>query len=128
MDEPTCGAASSLDPSLPNLPEPPEEPLQSDCCGTGCSPCVFDIYQEDLERWKQLAALSPEERAVRLRTRGRRVESTAMQSRAVLSPDKYQGFDVEGIDQVSSDSFVFRFGLPEDSVLGIGTGKHALLR
>ncbi|XP_072830505.1 NADH-cytochrome b5 reductase-like isoform X8 [Vicugna pacos] len=28
----------------------PVEPLPSQCCGAGCSPCVFDLYQQDLAR------------------------------------------------------------------------------
>ena len=34
------------------FPEPPQEPQDSDCCGTGCSPCVFDIYEQELKLWK----------------------------------------------------------------------------
>ena len=34
------------------LPEPPQEPHDSDCCGTGCIPCVFDIYEEEMKLWK----------------------------------------------------------------------------
>jgi len=35
------------------LPTKPEKPLASDCCGQGCSPCVQDIYQEELEIWER---------------------------------------------------------------------------
>ncbi|CAL8111202.1 unnamed protein product [Orchesella dallaii] len=34
------------------LPPKPEEPLDSDCCGTGCSPCVFDLFKTKLQRWE----------------------------------------------------------------------------
>ena len=34
------------------LPELPQEPQDSDCCGTGCTPCVFDIHEEELKLWK----------------------------------------------------------------------------
>lgn len=34
------------------LPDPPEKPLNSDCCGNGCTPCVLDIYEEDLHIWE----------------------------------------------------------------------------
>jgi hypothetical protein len=33
-------------------PEPPKEPHPDECCGRGCCPCVFDYYQNALERWK----------------------------------------------------------------------------
>ena len=41
------------DASMRVLPDKPEEPLQSDCCGEGCTPCVFDIYDQELKRWEQ---------------------------------------------------------------------------
>ena len=34
------------------LPNPPEKPLDSDCCGNGCVPCVMDVYQEEVAVWK----------------------------------------------------------------------------
>ncbi|MFA5591304.1 MAG: oxidoreductase-like domain-containing protein [Lysobacteraceae bacterium] len=38
-------------------PLPPEPPLPSDCCDSGCCPCVHDIYSEDLQYYReQLAA------------------------------------------------------------------------
>jgi cytochrome-b5 reductase len=35
------------------LPCPPLQPDNGDCCGSGCVPCVFDIYEQDLKIWKQ---------------------------------------------------------------------------
>lgn len=32
---------------------PPEPPSETDCCGTGCVPCVLDIYDEEYSRWKR---------------------------------------------------------------------------
>ncbi|XP_023370882.1 NADH-cytochrome b5 reductase-like isoform X2 [Otolemur garnettii] len=34
----------------------PVEPLPSQCCGGGCSPCVFDLYHRDLARWETARA------------------------------------------------------------------------
>lgn len=39
-----------------NYPPKPEEVLQSDCCGNGCTSCVFDIYEQELEIWKKQCA------------------------------------------------------------------------
>jgi hypothetical protein len=38
-------------------PRPPVQPDLEDCCRSGCTPCVFDLYQDALERYrKELAA------------------------------------------------------------------------
>ncbi|MDR5838642.1 oxidoreductase-like domain-containing protein [Caballeronia sp. LZ034LL] len=38
-------------------PTPPECPLPGDCCQSGCDPCVFDLYDEALARYRtELAA------------------------------------------------------------------------
>ena len=34
-------------------PVPPREPLAEDCCGGGCAPCVYDLYIEALERYRE---------------------------------------------------------------------------
>ncbi|WP_236597389.1 oxidoreductase-like domain-containing protein [Paraburkholderia kirstenboschensis] len=33
-------------------PAPPVQPDLEDCCHSGCSPCVFDLYDEALERYR----------------------------------------------------------------------------
>ena len=35
------------------LPKRPERPLDSDCCGQGCVPCVFDLYEEEVKIWEE---------------------------------------------------------------------------
>ncbi|MCE2988813.1 MAG: oxidoreductase-like domain-containing protein [Burkholderiales bacterium] len=46
----------------PALPKPPRKPEPHECCGTGCIPCVMDIYEEELWEYeraiKQLSAQS----------------------------------------------------------------------
>nr|WP_249170171.1 oxidoreductase-like domain-containing protein [Burkholderia vietnamiensis] len=33
-------------------PISPEQPELEDCCNSGCSPCVFDLYDEALARYR----------------------------------------------------------------------------
>jgi hypothetical protein len=33
-------------------PAPPVQPDIEDCCHSGCSPCVFDLYDDALERYR----------------------------------------------------------------------------
>ncbi len=38
---------------------PPVQPVQpelEDCCRSGCTPCVFDLYEEALERYARALA------------------------------------------------------------------------
>ena len=35
------------------LPRKPERPLDSDCCGQGCVPCVFDLYEQEVKIWEE---------------------------------------------------------------------------
>jgi hypothetical protein len=38
-------------------PQPPREPLPEECCGGGCSPCVYDRYYDALERYREALRL-----------------------------------------------------------------------
>ncbi|MGN5479283.1 oxidoreductase-like domain-containing protein [Cupriavidus basilensis] len=42
------------DPSLQDdpRPAPPERPGDNECCGSGCDPCIFDYYYQELERYR----------------------------------------------------------------------------
>jgi hypothetical protein len=33
-------------------PQPPVRPSIDDCCRSGCVPCVFDLYEEAMERYR----------------------------------------------------------------------------
>lgn len=35
-----------------NEPVPPAEPDVADCCGEGCVRCVFDVYEQALEKYQ----------------------------------------------------------------------------
>ena len=34
-------------------PLPPERPGDNECCQSGCDPCVFDFYNDEMERYRQ---------------------------------------------------------------------------
>jgi len=33
-------------------PLPPERPDDDECCRSGCDPCIFDLYQEELAEYR----------------------------------------------------------------------------
>ncbi|MBF6990452.1 oxidoreductase [Cupriavidus sp. IK-TO18] len=32
---------------------PPERPGDDECCGSGCDPCIFDFYYQELDRYRE---------------------------------------------------------------------------
>ena len=38
-------------------PIPPRKPEPHECCGTGCIPCVMDIYEEELYEYEKALRL-----------------------------------------------------------------------
>ena len=109
------------------LPDAPEEPLPSDCCGGGCVPCVMDIYHEQLEQWLHFKAMPPDQRAKWKEDQKER-EKWNKDTTSAVSLAEYRTFTIEKIDQVSGDCFVFTFGLPSDTTLGLQVGQHLVLR
>jgi hypothetical protein len=44
--------ANALPDSEPSEPVPPREPEAIECCGSGCAPCVYDVYWEAVARYE----------------------------------------------------------------------------
>ena len=38
------------------LPPRPQRPDPSECCKNNCSPCIFEIYEQQLEEWERRVA------------------------------------------------------------------------
>lgn len=37
-------------------PLPPEQPGDDECCRSGCDPCIFDLYQRELQYYREALA------------------------------------------------------------------------
>jgi len=46
-------ADASLDPDPDPLPQPPVQPDLDACCGNGCEPCIFDLYDLEMDKYRQ---------------------------------------------------------------------------
>lgn len=46
----------SLDDDFDPAPEAPEAPADDLCCNSGCSPCVWDIYNEAVMAYRRKLA------------------------------------------------------------------------
>ncbi|XP_047583800.1 NADH-cytochrome b5 reductase-like isoform X3 [Lutra lutra] len=97
----------------------PVEPLPSQCCGSGCSPCVFDLYHQELAKWE--AARASKDRSL---LSGE--ESQSCPSK--LSPETFLAFRISAMDRLTEDTYHVRFALPRNCQLGLRPGQHLVLR
>ncbi|XP_047406611.1 NADH-cytochrome b5 reductase-like isoform X3 [Sciurus carolinensis] len=97
----------------------PVEPSPSQCCGSGCSPCVFDLYHRDLARWE--AARASNDRSL---LSGKQSQSCPSN----LSPETFLAFHISAMDKITKDTYHVRFALPGNSPLGLHPGQHLVLR
>lgn len=37
-------------------PQPPIEPDPGECCGNGCDPCIYDLYNDQLAHYRAALA------------------------------------------------------------------------
>jgi hypothetical protein len=35
------------------MPRPPLQPDLDMCCGSGCDPCIFDLYDLEMDKYRQ---------------------------------------------------------------------------
>ena len=108
---------------------PPVKPLPGDCCGNGCTPCVLDVYQKELELWQSLCRLSPQERAEwRSAELQKSKASKKGKGEAALHPGSYRAFRIVKMERVTECVYKYTFGLQPNEYLGLGTGQHAMVR
>lgn len=94
----------------------PKTPLDEDCCGSGCTPCIFDVHKTLLKEWE-----SRETQNVKVKT-----------SNNLLSPLSYQVFMVTDISETSEDYFLVYLKHSEckirnDVSLHITPGQYVIL-
>uniref|UniRef100_A0A915INB6 Cytochrome-b5 reductase n=1 Tax=Romanomermis culicivorax TaxID=13658 RepID=A0A915INB6_ROMCU len=115
------------------LPPKPEEPLPSDCCGCSCRPCIFDMYRDDLLDWgaRCLAQLQPEKypylKLQKIRNSDSLEFGPSGAQHLSLDPSSYTTMEVVDMKAQSSDTFLFRIKLPDESKrLDVPLGSHPL--
>lgn len=101
-----------------SLPCPPLKPEESDCCGSGCVPCVFDIYEQDLKIWKQDCRKIQQN----LRNIDDQIDGCP------LSESEYRKFKIIEVKHETNNCFRYRLQLPEFSPLGLTIGQHIVIR
>lgn len=99
--------------NIPIYDPPPEPPSKTDCCGTGCVPCVLDIYDEEYSRWER-----------RQNSNGDRLR------RDLLSVTKNKNFAIVDIQKLGGDVYLYRFAAtpPAEGRLPVTYSQHVFIR
>jgi len=104
-----------------SLPEPPEKPQDSDCCGTGCIPCVFDIYEEEMSKWRM--------ECDKIRSgKSLNKELQLGDHDEVVSTSEFRSFSLVSITRLTGNSCLYRFKIPGNKKLGLQIGQHLIMR
>lgn len=79
-----------------NEEDRPKTPLEEDCCGSGCTPCVFDIHKTLLQEWES-----------------RKLQRVKIKpTHNLLSPLSYKTFVITDISKASEDYFLIHLEYP----------------
>ncbi|KAJ9578258.1 hypothetical protein L9F63_005528 [Diploptera punctata] len=120
------------------MPPRPEEPLESDCCGSGCSPCIFDIYRKQLLEWEKQCEMLIHNKGVLVD-----VESN-QHNIPVLSQLKFSPFQLISIEEHTHNTYFYTFQavkmpelnstasgvtdyVPDKRFLNIKIGEHLIM-
>ncbi|CAG9862180.1 unnamed protein product [Phyllotreta striolata] len=74
--------------------EPPIKPDETDCCNSGCNPCILDSYEEQLKKYKQ---------------RLERDQNDLNRFKNCLITTAYSIFSVRNIQRESADALLITF-------------------
>lgn len=95
-------------------PPAPQKPSDNDCCGNGWNPCVFDIYELDLKKWKQTCENID--------------NGVSSNSTTTLSEYGFSQFEITEIKSHGNNIKLFKFKIPDNSQLPIHCGQHLVAR
>ncbi|XP_040466510.1 NADH-cytochrome b5 reductase-like isoform X1 [Falco naumanni] len=97
----------------------PQEPSPSQCCGSGCKPCIYDVYEKELAQW---------ERAKAKQDKSLLMEKKEQSNNSELNPDTFTAFSISSVEQLTEDTYQYKFELPGNSSLRLSLGQHIVLR
>ncbi|CAG8508166.1 7361_t:CDS:2 [Paraglomus brasilianum] len=122
------------------LPSPPDEPTPTDCCSNGCTPCVFDVYREELQAHNEQVDMLRKEYTKICKNDNSIVDLESLRlplrnsaADKVTSRKQYIGYKVLEKSQISHDTILIVGKVPlsssrEQRSLGIEDGEHVLIR
>ncbi|XP_066453653.1 NADH-cytochrome b5 reductase-like isoform X2 [Eleutherodactylus coqui] len=96
----------------------PVEPTPAQCCGSGCTPCIYDLYQAELELWEKAKERDDPALLRRIKLENHNVP---------LSTDTFTEFKLCSVEQETEDTSRYRFQLPSGASLGLKLGQHLVV-
>lgn len=96
--------------------EPPIRPDDSDCCGSGCSPCIFEVYEEQLRRYRE---------------RDKETDLLHPTENNCISQTSYATFRLAEKKVHSKSTFLYTFrckDVSDETKLRYNAGQHFLMR
>jgi len=80
----------------------PKTPLEEDCCGSGCTPCIFDVHKTLLSEWEN-----------------RKTRTKVKTAENLLSLLSYKTFVITDISDTSEDYILVCMEYPGIIILSI---------
>ncbi|KAG5325852.1 NB5R5 protein, partial [Pseudoatta argentina] len=105
----------SLDNSNDYEDHRPKTPLEEDCCGSGCTPCIFDVHKTLLKEWEN-----------------RKTRAEVKTTDNLLSLLSYKTFVITDISDASKDCILICLEYPEckiekNTILHLTPGQYVML-
>ncbi|XP_023245078.1 NADH-cytochrome b5 reductase-like [Copidosoma floridanum] len=94
----------------------PPTPVEEDCCGNGCNPCIFDIHKKLLEKWNK-------EKFDKL--------NDTLLDKNYLSPVKYSAFIIDKITKACEDCIFVCLNCKskkEDDIIFLSPSQHVMIK
>ncbi|XP_075689141.1 NADH-cytochrome b5 reductase-like isoform X2 [Rhinoderma darwinii] len=101
------------------MSQKPVEPTSAQCCGSGCSPCIYDLYQAELELWEKAKERDDPNLLRKIKVENHNV---------LLSSDTFTELKLYSVEQETDDTSRYRFQLPSGASLGLKLGQHLVVR
>ncbi|XP_044763165.1 NADH-cytochrome b5 reductase-like [Coccinella septempunctata] len=73
--------------------EPPDKPADSDCCNSGCNPCILDVYEEQLKNYNLK----------------KYQDGNSQQYDNCIHPSSYSVFKLVNREKHTPNSYIFKF-------------------
>ncbi|XP_044157085.1 NADH-cytochrome b5 reductase-like isoform X2 [Bufo gargarizans] len=98
----------------------PAEPTPAQCCGSGCTPCIYDLYQAELELWEKAKERDDPGLLQKIKVKNH--------DDVLLSSETFTEFTLCSVDRETEDTGRYRFQLPSGVSLGLKLGQHLVVR